>query len=146
ANDLYGFTGNDTLVGSAGNDRLDGHLGIDVMTGGLGDDIYGVNDAGDQIIELVGQGFETVEATVSYVASLAIENVMLMDWTYFEFGGPPPLTGPINATGNSLNHLLRGNSEANILRGLGGIDSLSGGQGDDVLDGGTGADEMFGNL
>jgi len=43
---------------------LFGHLGVDVMTGGLGDDIYGVNDAGDQIIEVEGQRIETVEATV----------------------------------------------------------------------------------
>jgi serralysin len=78
------------------------------------------------------------------VAPLAIENVQLTDWTYFEYGGPPPSTGPIDAIGNVLDNVLGGNSEANLLSGLGGTDTLSGGSGNDVLDGGAGADHMTG--
>ena len=68
-------------------------------------------------------GVDTVESSLSYTLSAAVENLTLTG------------TGDLNGTGNSQANLLTGNS---------GVNSLSGGAGDDTLDGGAGADSLFG--
>jgi Ca2+-binding RTX toxin-like protein len=130
---LSGGDGNDVLIGLAGNDTLDGGNGTDTMVGGTGDDTYIVGQAGDVVTELLGEGTDTVMASVSYTLSDNVENLTL--------------TGSARkGTGNDLANIITGNGLANTLVGGGGDDQLQGGGGNDALYGGTGADLMVGGI
>ncbi|WOH48857.1 calcium-binding protein [Bradyrhizobium sp. sBnM-33] len=131
---LYGLVGNDTLDGGAGNDLLDGGAGIDTMTGGGGDDTYTVDNAGDQVIEALNGGTDTVNTSVNY-ALAAGQQIEV-----FTASG----TNGITLTGNELGQTINGNTGNNILSGGGGADLLLGGIGADVIDGGAGKDTMTG--
>ncbi|QQE91071.1 VCBS domain-containing protein [Azotobacter chroococcum] len=141
SNVLRSMEGDDTLVGNAGNDTLDGGSGADSLSGGSGNDTYVVDDAGDQVIESVGQGTDLVQASIDYSLTANVENLTLT--------GSADLTG----TGNELANVITGNGGANRLDGGAGNDSLYGnagddqllgGEGNDLLDGGSGADRMLG--
>ncbi|KQS04188.1 hypothetical protein ASG11_07930 [Sphingomonas sp. Leaf357] len=129
---LWGDVGNDTLNGGAGNDVLIGGVGADTMIGGLGDDRYDVDNIGDIVVELPGQGNDAVYTTVNYTLTANVENLMLSG------------TGNINGTGNELNNIMFGNSGDNILSGGAGDDTLIGGAGNDTLVGGDGNDSLDG--
>jgi len=131
-NMLNGGSGNDWIEGGAGNDTLNGGTGADAMTGGTGDDTYIVDNTGDQVSELAGEGVDTVQASVSHTLSDNVENLTLTG------------SSSISGTGNSLNNVITGNNGSNTLRGLGGDDTLIGNNGNDTLDGGAGADTMSG--
>jgi Ca2+-binding RTX toxin-like protein len=130
---LYGDAGVDTLVGGAGNDLLDGGTGADTLAGGTGNDTYVVDNAGDVVTELAGEGTDTVQASVTYTLSTNVENLTLVG-----------SGGAINGTGNTADNVLTGNDSANVLMGLSGNDTIYGQGGDDVIDGGAGADTMVG--
>ncbi|MFM9936669.1 MAG: M10 family metallopeptidase C-terminal domain-containing protein [Novosphingobium sp.] len=132
AETLFGLGGNDTLRALGGNDTLDGGTGIDNLYGGLGNDTYIVDQAADRVFERVGEGIDTVRATISYRLSANIENLLLTG------------TGAINGTANGLANTLTGNAAANTLSGLAGNDTIYGGAGNDVLIGGKGADVLTG--
>ncbi|MDO9338776.1 MAG: hypothetical protein Q7T61_20480 [Caulobacter sp.] len=138
-NDRFdGGDGIDTLNGGAGNDYLDGGLGADIMRGGAENDIYLVDDLGDQVIELSGEGYDVVRTELDgWVLGANIEAL--------ELGG----TADIGGAGNALANIMQGNSGANSLSGgegndtlygLDGADTLIGGLGGDILWGGAGAD------
>lgn len=121
----------DTLSGLAGNDTLDGGAGADSLAGGVGDDVYVVDNVGDIVLELAGEGIDLVQSSVSYALGANVENLTL--------------TGSAaNGTGNELANIITGNSSANFLFGLAGADRLDGGSGTDTLDGGTGTDTLIG--
>lgn len=129
---LRSGSGADTLDGGGGNDRLDGGLGADTMTGGTGNDIYVVDDAGDTVLELAGEGIDEVRTTLTgYVLADHVENLLLMG------------TGDLTAMGNALDNVLKGNSGANTLYGGVGHDRLDGRAGADTLVGGTGDDTYY---
>lgn len=120
------------LIGNSGANRIDGGLGADSMAGGAGDDIYIVDNAGDTVTELPGDGTDIIYASVSYVLPEHVENMTLTG------------AGHINGTGNVLDNILIGNSGNNVLVGLDGNDRLMGLSGNDILLGGAGDDTLFG--
>jgi Ca2+-binding RTX toxin-like protein len=125
---INGLAGNDTLNGSGGNDTLDGGTGADVMKGGTGNDVYYVDNIGDRVTELSGQGTDEVRSSISYTLGSYVEKATALG------------SGAINLTGNTLANTLTGNSGANVIKGNGGADTIKGGLGNDTLSGGAGAD------
>ncbi len=130
---LAGQGGNDTLIGGPGDDELDGGSGDDVLSGGPGNNVYRVDSAGDAVVEYSGEGFDTVQAAVSYTLGADLEGL--------------ELTGrrDTDGAGNALNNEIRGNSAANTLYGEAGQDLVAGRDGDDRLYGGPGDDQVFGD-
>jgi Ca2+-binding RTX toxin-like protein len=119
-NNLFGESGDDRLIGNNGNDGLLGGLGEDRMEGGIGNDDYFVDNPLDEVIELAGNGQDTVYSEISLPLAANVETL----W----------LTGAanINGTGNALPNLLRGNVGSNQLDGGGGVDTMLGDLGNDV--------------
>jgi len=119
--DGTGNTLDNVIHGNSAANTLNGGTGSDLLYGGAGDDIYVIGDAHAKVIELAGEGNDTVQASVDY--SLAgtsnIETLML--------------TGSaMRATGNAEHNILIGNAVSNVLDGAGGGDTLQGGAGNDV--------------
>ena len=133
ANHITGNTGANTLYGKGGNDTLVGGAGADVMYGGGGADTYAVENVLDQVIELAGQGIDTVLSRVSFTLGDNVENLELIAGSN------------VNATGNDLNNRLTGNIGKNTLDGKGGNDILNGGNEADIMIGGTGDDYFYVN-
>ena len=126
---INGGGGNDDLRGEAGNDTIDGGTGADAMAGGIGNDIFVVDNAGDVVTELTGEGTDLVQSSVGFsLAGRYIENLTLT-------GG-----SAINGSGNSLDNVITGNGAANSLSGADGNDTLDGGGGIDSMSGGIGND------
>lgn len=142
ANVLRGLGGEDWLVGQAGDDTLDGGAGDDDMEGGTGNDLYIVSDRFDSVFEFLGEGRDTVRASVT--VDLQDDEIEIIELTG---------TAASNATANEFDNRITGNGAANVLDGRqgddtliggGGADRLLGGQDDDVLRGGGGADFLRG--
>ena len=132
-NVLRGMGGNDIMGGGIGDDTLDGGTGIDQMLGGVGNDLYIVGEDGDLVIELVGEGIDSVQSSIDYTLVDHVENLAL--------------TGSaVRGTGNALDNLLVGNGAGNVLNGGAGNDRLIGGDGIDRLIGGVGKDTFVAEL
>jgi Ca2+-binding RTX toxin-like protein len=143
ANTLDGSSGNDALFGGDGNDVLKGGVGADVMDGGDDDDSYTVDNANDVIVDLSGEGTDSLTTTVNYILSSTaeVEVITLGGTAALRFTGSDTdntITG--NAGGNSID----GGGGNDTISGLAGNDVLEGGLGDDILSGGAGADRMTG--
>ncbi|OAI23827.1 hypothetical protein A1355_21280 [Methylomonas koyamae] len=134
ADAIFGLGGNDTLNGLAGDDWLDGGTGADNLIGGAGNDTYIVDNLKDKIVELAGQGVDTVEAGVSFTLTKFLENLTLTG------------ANSIAGKGNSLANTITGNSGGNVLTGAAGDDTLDGRLGNDSLLGGAGNDWLLGSL
>lgn len=116
---LLGLRGNDTLEGGDGDDLLDGGAGADSMIGGAGNDRYVIDDARDQVVELAGEGVDTVITAVSWDLGANFENI------------EGNASGGLTLNGNELNNRIAGSSGNDNLDGRGGNDTLVGGAGDD---------------
>lgn len=137
-----GTSAANTLTGGAGNDSLDGGAGNDRLVGGVGNDTYTVSEAGDVVVEGLGGGNDTVNASVDRF-TLA-NNIEILRYT-----GDGNFTGTGNASANLIvsgagNDVLNGGSGNDELRGGAGDDTLLGGIGNDLLFGGTGHDKLDG--
>jgi Ca2+-binding RTX toxin-like protein len=119
---LQGFGNNlaNTLTGNAGHNLLDGGADADTMIGGDGNDTYFVDNALDVVVELSGQGTDTVFSSVNYVLSVTVENLILQ--------GSADLQG----YGSSVSNVIYGNSGNNLLDGGAGVDLMVGGAGNDT--------------
>ncbi|MET1111167.1 MAG: M10 family metallopeptidase C-terminal domain-containing protein [Allosphingosinicella sp.] len=126
-NILLGNAGNDNIEGRLGNDTINGGLGADSMAGNAGNDTFFVDNAGDLVIELAGEGTDLVLSSISYTLTDNVDNLTLTD-------------SAANGTGNGLDNVITGNSVANTLSGGAGNDRLIGGDGVDSLIGGAGND------
>ena len=120
--DLQGF-GNgvaNAIFGNSGNNLIDGGAGADAMSGGAGNDIYFVDNAGDAVIENVGEGNDTVFSTAHFALSANVENLVLQ-------GG-----ADLQGFGNGLANTIFGNTGNNLIDGGAGADFMSGGAGNDT--------------
>lgn len=126
ANVLSGGLGRDTIIAGGGNDTLGGGEGAaNELYGGAGDDTYIVETLGDSIVEVAGEGTDTVQSRM-YQTNLSanVENL-----TYV---GTSTFTG----VGNGLSNVITGGAQRDVLLGQGG---------DDILIGGAGAaNELYG--
>jgi Ca2+-binding RTX toxin-like protein len=123
---------NNTLTGNGAANTLLGYGGADTLTGGAGSDTYGVDNAGDVVVENASEGTDTVNSYITYTLGANVENLTLNE------------AAAVNGTGNGLNNTLTGNSAANTLSGMDGNDYLPGGSGNDTLNGGNDNDSLDG--
>ena len=109
-NHLRGYGGEDTLNGGGGADR---------MEGGTENDTYYVDNAADEIVELAGEGVDTVRASASYALPTTADVERLA--TTSDTG-----TAALDLTGNASGNVIRGNDGANGINGASGNDELTG--------------------
>ena len=183
---LYGLGGNDTLtggtgarqylIGGDGNDSLLAGSGLDqrlfggngddtlndggnahvLLYGGAGNDTYIVGNSHTSVIELAGEGNDTVRASVDYQLTANVETLQLTGAAHlhgYANTGDARLIG--NAGGSDLyggaghdtlmggggpqEYLVAGSGDTLIVSGNGPDERLIGGTGNDTLIGGTGA-------
>jgi predicted extracellular nuclease len=170
AETLLGLAGDDTILGFGGNDSIDGAGGADVLNGGLGadtilggagadviygldgadsmvggadNDIYFVENIGDIVVEVAGEGVDYVYTTVSITLADNADNLILLGAATTGVGtlGNDNLygnsaTGPVSLSGLVGNDLLYGGAGADTLVGGAGLDTLIGLGGADSMTGG----------
>ena len=104
-----------TLTGSANIDgygngehnTITGNVGINTMNGAMGNDFYVVQTLSDVVIDVVGEGEDTILSAITW----ALNNIEETENIFLQG------TAAINATGNDLGNSLIGNSGKNILNG-----------------------------
>jgi Ca2+-binding RTX toxin-like protein len=127
------LSGIENVIGSGFNDTLTGAASVNNrLAGGGGNDTYVVQDAGDVVVELAGEGTDLVQVAslASYTIGDHVENLTNTG------------TGAFAGTGNALGNVLTGGSGADTLSGGAGNDTLIGGTGNDSLNGGEGVDTV----
>jgi len=133
ADQLAGGMGGDRLVGGGGADRLAGGVGADRLLGGAGDDTYHVDDAGDRVVEAIGDGSDRVFSSASWAMAGGQEI------EYLRAYGVGAISG-VTLGGNEFDNTLIGGSGNDVLRGRAGNDRLDGNAGADTMFGGDGDD------
>ena len=120
----------------------------EVLRGLAGNDTYIVGTGSGPVVELLGEGIDTVQSAVDYMLPANVENLILQG----NFTSVGPYAN--NSTGNALDNLIIGNTRDNILDGGAGNDVLVGGlfhafevglseTGSDILIGGAGDDVLM---
>ncbi len=133
-----------TLTGSAningtGNDlinTLTGNAGLNTLAGGLGNDYYYVQNTGDVISEVTGEGIDRAFTTVNFNMETNADQVEILT-----------LLGSlsISGIGNALDNTINGNTGVNVIYGRGGQDTIHGNAGNDVLYGDGDTDTIYGD-
>jgi predicted extracellular nuclease len=122
---LTGNASNQTVVGNNGANQLHGGGGVDTLIGYGGNDIYYTDVAATQVVDGVGEGFDQLYTSVSYV--LGSGEIELLSTN------SAVATAAIDLTGNQFGQLVLGNAGANVLDGKGGADTLVGYGGADTF-------------
>ncbi|RVT98744.1 calcium-binding protein [Rhodovarius crocodyli] len=139
---LYGWAGDDTLGGGAGNDVLYGGAGNDTLMGGTGDDVYLIEDLGDVISEVSGEGTDTAYVAVTgYTLGANVEYGYLVGAASALTAGS---TGTNLIANASIGSVLTGGTGDDTLWSQSGNDTLNGGAGNDILRGSSGNDRFVG--
>ncbi|MBK1987114.1 calcium-binding protein [Sphaerospermopsis aphanizomenoides BCCUSP55] len=131
--DIDGGNDNDSLFGEVGNDTLTAGAGTDTLTGGVGDDIYYI-DLLDTVVELVGEGSDTVYTNGSFSTSAEVEfiNVTATGTANVILSNSTGTVIEINNS-NSANNTFTGGSGNDTMNGKVGIDTLRGNDGADTF-------------
>ncbi|HEX8064042.1 MAG TPA: calcium-binding protein [Allosphingosinicella sp.] len=120
------ITGNaaaNTLLGLGGDDVLNGAGGADRMEGGLGNDSYTVDNAGDVVVEVAGEGSDTVATFINYTLGANLENLQAANLAS---------TTGLKLTGNGVSNFIWGTKGSDVIDGAGGVDYMIGGTGSDT--------------
>ncbi len=127
---IFGGALNDTVSGGTGNDQLFGLGGTNTLIGGADNDIYFLASNINTVIELSGEGFDTVFSDRAFTMAANVEQGIIH-------------TTANGITGNGGDEFLFSNSTvAAELSGRGGNDYLRGSDQNDTLNGGTGNDQI----
>jgi Ca2+-binding RTX toxin-like protein len=116
---LYGNATGNQIIGNDGDNFLDGGGGVDQMVGNGGDDTYYVDNAGDSVVEVGGDGVDEVRTHVSWTLTAGSDVEILRPTTYADMSA-------MNLTGNGSANSVWGNHGNNIINGAGGNDELTG--------------------
>jgi Ca2+-binding RTX toxin-like protein len=141
-NALYGNEFNNLIQGKQGNDTLDGGTGgTDTLMGGIGDDSYATYNEGDVVVELAGEGGDSLTAYATYAGGFALAAQVESLYWLGQFSGTDH-----TVAGNDENNRIQADSSNQSLSLKGGLgnDFLLAGIGNDTLDGGSGIDQMQG--
>jgi VCBS repeat-containing protein len=123
--DLEGNQLRNELYGNAGANHLDGAAGADLLVGFGGNDIYVVDNAGDVIYELAGQGTDILYAKSDYELNAVAEIEVISAFSQAS-------TTALNLTGSQYGQTIYGNAGANTIDGGGGTDLMVGFGGNDT--------------
>jgi trimeric autotransporter adhesin len=114
-------SGNDTLIAGAGNCTLISGAGVCSLVGGTGDNTFVVNNTSDIITAKSTAVKNTIQTSVSYMASANVK--------YLTGTGSAAIT----LTGNSLANVITANSGNDTLVAGTGVATLVGGVGDNTF-------------
>lgn len=113
ANVIAGNAGANELLGGKGNDTLHGGGGSDKLYGGTGNDTYHVAGPDARVFEDEDEGIDHVVSNADFSLSRQfIENLSLTGAQH------------LDATGNTLDNVIKGNTGANRIYGGRGVDDL----------------------
>ena len=124
-------SGDSDILAGGGDDTIHGGSGNNKLYGGAGNDIYHVKGSGDSVIELAGQGNDTVYAYVDYKLGDNVETLRMAK-------------AGLMGEGNSLDNRIIGSAGADTLYGHDGNDTIQGEAGADIIFGGVGDDKLLG--
>jgi Ca2+-binding RTX toxin-like protein len=145
---IEGGAGSDQLTGGEGDDLLDGGAGGDDLRGGAGNDTYVVDQAGDVVTELVGEGVDTIRTGLGAAGAIYTLGAWLENLVGTSNSGQ-------SVAANALaNVVTMGNGDDVVDLSAGGNDIVAGNGGNDYLyfgaafdaadraDGGAGSDVL----
>ncbi|UVO54156.1 tail fiber protein [Sphingomonas sp. SUN039] len=128
ADHLFGNGGVDTIDGGGGDDVIDGGTGADMLTGGKGDDVYFIDNVGDTVTELTGEGTDELRTTLaSTVLPANFEKLVYVGSGSGTLDTGTGATGAIALTGGS-------GDDRFIVRPGASTATVAGGAGADTLD------------
>ena len=169
---MDGRGGDDTIYGYGGNDTLTGGAGYDALHGGTGDDTYVADEDGHIVVEIIGEGTDTLVlhnvlpedlrmwvdwsgglqgsyagsffSVSGYAYYTATDVNQRIEQIAFDDGTVWDLTQGLILNDTDDAHTFIGSAQSDTMDGRGGDDTIYGYGGNDMLDGGTGSDVLSG--